>query len=169
MKIYTKVGDEGETVTYGDLKVPKDSYVIDLNGYIDALQSSLDFCYIHNKEFKEIIEKINKKLWQLGGEISLGGVGKKVKDPITNEDILEIELYMDEFSFPRNFIRFTKFGSAHLNEARVRCRILERELTQVLRAGLIREEVYKYINRLSDLLFVMSYKVEVDNVKLNKK
>ena len=108
MKIYTKVGDEGETVTYGDLKVPKDSCIIDLNGYIDALQSSLDFCCIYNKEFKEIIEKINKKLWQLGGEISLGGIGKKVRYPITNEDIIEIELYMDQFSFPRNFIRFTK-------------------------------------------------------------
>ncbi|MBI2663415.1 ATP:cob(I)alamin adenosyltransferase [Candidatus Woesearchaeota archaeon] len=159
VKVYTKVGDEGETVTYGNLKVPKDSYVIDINGYIDALQSSLDFCWIHNEEFRNIIEKINRKLWQLGGEISLGGIGKNVVDPITNEDVKEIEDIIDKFDSPRIFVRFKKVESAHLNEARVRCRILERELTQVLRAGLIREEIYKYINRLSDLLFVMSYKV----------
>src|SRR3989344_2402904 len=158
VKVYTKVGDEGETVTYGNLKVPKDSYVIDINGYIDALQSSLDFCWIHNEEFRNIIEKINRKLWKLDGVISLSGIGKNVVEPITNEDVKEIEDIIDKFDSPRIFVRFKKVESAHLNEARVRCRILERELTQVLRAGLIREEIYKYINRLSDLLFVMSYK-----------
>jgi len=168
IKIYTKVGDEGETVTYGNLKVPKDSYIIDINGYIDALQSSLDFCYIHNQEFRDLIDKINKKLWQLGGEISLGGIGKNIKDPITIRDIEEVENYIDRLLYPRHFVRFTRLGSSHLNEARIRCRVLERELTQVLRAGLIREEVYKYINRLSDLLFVMAYKVETENVESDK-
>jgi|TARA_Y100000310_G_scaffold302635_1_gene340213 ATP:cob(I)alamin adenosyltransferase len=160
MKIYTKVGDHGETVTYGNLKIPKDSYIIDINGLIDSLQSALDFCWLHNESFREIIEKVNKKLWQLGGEISLGGIGKNITTPIREEDILFLESLIDKFNFPREFIRFTKISSVNLNEARVRCRILERDLTPLLKQEMIREVVYKYINRLSDLLFVMAYKVE---------
>lgn len=169
MKIYTKVGDFGETVTYGNLRVPKDSYIIDINGYIDSLQASLDFCWLYNKEFRNIIEKINIKLWQLGGEVSLGSIGKEIKDPIINDDIKELESYIDKFISPNNFIRFTKIKSVYLNEARIRCRVLERELTQVLRANLIREDIYKYINRLSDLLFVMAYKIETENDESDKK
>ncbi len=168
MKIYTKIGDEGETITYNNLKIPKDSYIIDINGSIDSLQASLDFCFVYNPKYREIIEEINKKLWQLGGEISLGGIGKQVNDPIIEADIKKIEQYIDKFLFPRHFVRFTTPKSAHLNEARVRCRILERDLTPILRAGLIRNEVYKYINRLSDLLFVMACKVETENDNINK-
>ena len=162
MKVYTKLGDDGKTFTYGNLRVPKDSYIVDINGSIDFLQSSLDFCWFYNEEFREIIEFINKKLWQLGGEISLGGIGGHIKDPIKEEDILFLEKTIDKFSAPNNFVRFTKRGSVNLNEARVRCRILERDLTPLLREGMIREEVYRFMNRLSDLLFILAYKVETE-------
>ncbi len=162
MKVYTRLGDDGKTYTYGNLRVPKDSYIVDINGSIDALQSSLDFSWVHNENFRELIEFINKKLWQLGGEISLGGVGMHIKDPIIEEDINHIEKEIDKLPCPNKFVRFTKLGSVHLNEARVRCRILERDLTPVLRDNQIREEVYRFINRLSDLLFVMAYKIETD-------
>lgn len=163
MKIYTRVGDNGETMTYGNIKVPKDSWIVDINGDIDALQAGLDLAkaYIENENLKKIIDYINLKLWQLGGEISLGGIGKNVTNPIMEDDLDIIEGYIDSLGeIPNHFVRFNKIGSVYLNEARVRCRVLERNLTQLLRGGLIREIVYKYINRLSDLLFMMSYNIE---------
>ena len=149
MKIYTKVGDKGETMTYGDIKVPKDSWIVDINGDIDALQAGLDLAkaHINDERLKKIIDYINLKLWQLGGEISLGGIGKNVTNPIIEEDLEMIESHINSFGeMPSHFVRFNKLGSVHLNETRVRCRVLERNLTQLLRAELIREVVYKYIN-----------------------
>lgn len=163
MKIYTKTGDKGETITYGDLKIPKDSWVVDINGDIDALQASLDLARFHIKDekLKNIIDCINLKLWQLGGEISLGGIGKNITNPILEEDSNILEDYIHSLGeTPNHFVRFNKIESIHLNEARIRCRILERNLTPLLRNSMIREEIYKYINRLSDLLFMMSYKIE---------
>ncbi|SRR3989344_3399845 len=163
MKIYTKIGDGGETMTYGGIKVPKDSWIVDINGDIDALQAGLDTAKINidDERLKGIINYINLKLWQLGGEVSLGGIGKNINNPIIDEDLELIESYIDSFGeMPNHFVRFNKKGSVYLNEARVRCRVLERNLTQLLRAGFVREAVYKYINRLSDLLFMMSYYLE---------
>lgn len=166
MKIYTKTGDSGETTTYGDLKVPKDSWVVDINGDIDNLQSALDIAKFHiqDESLRKIIDYINIKLWQLGGEISLGSIGKNITNPILENDTLVIENYINSFGdMPNHFIRFNKIESIHLNEARVRCRTLERNLTPLLKREMIRMDIYKFINRLSDLLFMMSYNIETKN------
>lgn len=163
MVIYTKKGDQGFASILSGERVPKDHEIIILMNNIDSLQSALDLTIIDtsNAEIKTIIDEVNEKLWQLAAEISNQGLSDIIKNPITEEDIKTLEKQIDT-NHPKNayFIRFTKKSSVRLNEARVRTRILESALTKQLREEKLRPEVYKYINRLSDLLYALACKEE---------
>ena len=158
--IYTGTGDAGFTSCNHSL-VEKDSAIIESLGALDELQSSLDAARLFAKEDSSLIEKIQDKLRFLAGELS--GYLPPNSFRITEKDRLETESLIDRFSsiIPPSFLRFSKVGSIALNEARVRTRRLERSLVPLLKEKKIRAEVYKYINRLSDLFFVLSYKHEV--------
>lgn len=164
MKVYTKVGDKGTTRTYSGEEVPKDAPIVIIGGKIDSLLAALDTSLVVcDKETKEILEEIEKKLWQSAGEISLGKIDKNIKDPLQEEHITELEALIDKYNQKIDFfIRFTKEPSTRINEARVRCRDLETHLTKFFRENNIRPEVYRYINRLSDLLYVLACKAEKD-------
>lgn len=158
MKVYTKVGDKGTTRKYNGEEVPKDDITIIIGGKIDSVQAAIDTAEVvlKNKEVISILNNIQTKLWQTAGEISNGNI-EKTKEPITEEDITEMESNIDKFNQKIDFfIRFTKETSTRLNEARVRTRDLEISLTPLFREQKVREEVYKYINRLSDLIYVLA-------------
>ena len=159
MKVYTKTGDEGTTSKYDGERVPKDHPVIILGHKIDCLLGGIDsaLILIKNEEIRLILEQIQAKLWQTAGEISLGMKGKKVENEITEQDISDMEANIDKYNQKISFFtRFKTEQAVRLNEARLRCRELEIELTPLLREKKIRPEVYKYINRLSDLLYVLA-------------
>jgi cob(I)alamin adenosyltransferase len=159
MKIYTKTGDEGKTSRYDGKRVPKDDPLIILVSKVDALQGSLDLAFdnIKDKSILPIIDHIQDKLWQTAGELSLGKPGKNIKNHITSEDIEILEKHIDVFDKKKNyFVRFRGESSARLNDSRIKCRELEVHMTAFLKKKQIRPEVYKYINRLSDLLYVLA-------------
>ncbi len=159
MNIYTKSGDKGYTTRYDGAKVMKNDFSILLVGKLDNLMASLDSAHItvKNKKIKNIIDNIQSKLWQTAGEISLGKPGKKITKEIQKKDIIQLEKDIDEYSLNLTyFVRFRTEASTRLNEARVRCRELEVPLTKYLKENKIRPEVYQYINRLSDLLYVLA-------------
>ncbi len=164
--VFTGVGDEGFTTTWGGRRVPKDDPVIELNGAIDFLLSSLDLARLHIEKpyIRELIDYVERKLWQLGGEVSLIGIPaaeKRLSESITEDDLLKIEERITSLGQPpTKFIRFRSLGSAYLNECRVRSRYVERNMTRYLRNYEIRKETYIFVNRLSDLLFMMAYKLE---------
>ena len=163
MVIYTKKGDQGYAATLKGDKIPKNHEIIQIMGKIDSLQSSLDLAniVIKDEEIKKIISGIHEKLWQTAGEISNQGLNELIKNPVNEEDIKKMEEHIDKHH-PENtyFIRFTKETSARLNEARVRARELESTLTKLLFEEKLRPEVYKYLNRLSDLLYALACKEE---------
>jgi cob(I)alamin adenosyltransferase len=159
MKIYTKTGDEGTTSRYDGKRVPKDDPTIVLVSKVDALQGAIDLAQTSVKDnaLAPILDSIQDKLWQTAGELSFGGVGKNVKRNITTKDIEALEKYIDKYDKKKTyFVRFRTESSARLNEARLRCRELEIHLTPLLRAKKLRPEIYKYMNRLSDLLYVLA-------------
>lgn len=161
MKIYTRSGDEGYTTKYDGSKVRKDNAIIVLISKIDSLLGSLDSAFVVAKDegIKVIIERIQDNLWQTAGEISLGGKGKKVKNEITQDDVDFLEKMIDEYNPENNFfVRFRTDPAARLNDARIKCRELEVALTDKLLKKEIRPEIYRYINRLSDLLYVLACK-----------
>ena len=162
MKVYTKVGDKGTTRTYSGKEIPKDDPIIFIGGKIDSLQASLDYAKIvlSDEKIVSLIEDIQKKLWQTAGEISQGSTDK-IKEPITEENITKLEENIDKYNQKIDFfIRFTKESSCRLNEARIRTRELEIAITPMHRENKLRPEVYKYINRLSDLIYVLACKEE---------
>ncbi|MFC1691084.1 ATP:cob(I)alamin adenosyltransferase [Nanoarchaeota archaeon] len=161
--LYTKIGDAGTTRTYSNDIVEKDSLVISTNGDIDFVLASLDMAKLHikNKEYIAILDYVDRKLWQLGGEVSLGGTGRNINDEITEEDIAMIERKIQDLGgYPKQFLRFRDVEAVHLNECRVRLRMLERNMVPMLRDGKIRPVCFKYINRVSDLLFMLAYSIE---------
>lgn len=157
------LGDNGTTLNYKGERIPKDHLTIVVSGKIDALLSALDIVLLSVEEpkFQEWIHRIERKLWQTAGEISLGGIGKNVLECISASDIVELEQHMSQLrALPTQFVRFSQPASVFLNEARVRCRELEVGLTPFLREKKLRPEVYKYVNRLSLFLFHLAYHLD---------
>jgi len=159
-RVYTKIGDFGCTMIKDEM-VEKDSLVINAQGAIDELQSSLDMVRLYApNSYVSMIEKIQDKLRYLAGE--LAGYITDESMLVREEDIDYLEEAIDEMAdvIPKKFVRFNSPASIHLNEARVRTRALERHLVKLLREEKIREVIYRYINGLSDFFFVLSYKLE---------
>lgn len=170
MNIYTKSGDEGKTTTYAGKKVEKDHPVIIAGLKFDYVHASIDSCksQIKKPSILDILSFLEDKLWQSAGEVSLGKPGKKVKDQVKQEDIEYIEQLIDKFN-PKtnNFLRFQTESATRLNELRVRIRDLEVFLTRFLRKDQIRPLLYRFINRISDLVYVLAC-VEEDRIKKQK-
>lgn len=171
--IFTGTGDNGSTRTLDGQEVPKDNCVIQVNGDIDALQAILDKVIVFSNysdvlaQEKERLIKIQKLLWQLGGEISQEKIGGLVKQPIRDEDVKELENCIRGFDISLSgFQRFKNMVSIEVNEARVRTRQLERTLTHYLRERKLRPTAYKYVNRLSDYFFALAVKIQVEGVEL---
>ena len=163
MNVYTKSGDEGQTTSYNGKRLPKDHNVIEIMGCIDSLLASLDIAILLAGASKDKLKQVQKVLWQTAGEISLEGTGKNVKEGITLQHIEELETYIDTHNpGTSDFVRFRTEPGARVNLARVECRRLERRITKLYRDGFIRDEVYQYINRLSDFLYVVSCQLEGD-------
>ncbi len=159
-KVYTKVGDFGCTMIR-QARVGKDAPVIEVIGAIDELQSSLDLVRLYAiKAYCSMIEKIQDKLRHLAGEVA--GYITDETMLVTEEDIKHFEELIDQMAdvVPNKFIRFNAPAAVYLNEARVRARSLERKMVPLLKDGRVRDVMYRYVNRLSDVFFVLSYKLE---------
>ena len=156
-KVYTKKGDEGFTQDFGGNRIRKDDSLIRISGKIDFLQSALDRSILQSPENSEILFWIQKKLWQIAGEL-FNCPGDCLIDPIVEKDILQIENFTDQFGEPpKKFVRFDNEKSICFNECRVRCRELESYLSTLLHEGKLRKEIYQFINRLSSLFFMLAY------------
>lgn len=163
MKIYTKKGDKGFT----DLikkRVSKTDTVIWINGTLDELTSYLSFSKIHinDNELLQIIDSINKTIHLMSYEMA--GGPKQINDEL----VVELENYIDYFDkqLPplKEFIKFDKnVNSSLLNISRTIARKAERFVIYYNQENEVNEKVIKYLNRLSDLLFVMGRYLDKEN------
>ncbi len=157
MKIYTKKGDGGET----DLlykRVKKSDLKMDVVGTVDELISFVSYTNSLNtdKRVKEELVQIRKDLSSLMHEV----VSKKVIK-ITLERVNNIEAIIDNYNntLPvlKEFVYFEdNVKSASLNICRTITRRLERLIVKLSEVDEIQENCLKYINRLSDLFFMMA-------------
>lgn len=163
MKIYTKTGDKGETGLMGGKRVAKDSLRIKACGDVDELNSALGVCRSHNtNDFLEsALHRLQRELFLLGADLSTPR-DEKVKVPrIEESHIAGMEQLIDridgELKPLTNFI--VPGGSktaSFLHLARAVCRRSERAMVTLRRVENVGEYVVIYVNRLSDLLFVMA-------------
>jgi len=179
MKIYTKTGDLGETSLLTGSRVTKDCINLKVNGELDELSSVLgiivsichaEFISEFNKEILKLVQggiiRIQKDLFKIGVEVSslqnaIENASVNASETILEKDIKSLEKQIDEMEkeLPelKNFILpGGSVFSANLHLARSICRRTERELVHFGKEVKIRPEVFGYLNRLSDLLFVMA-------------
>lgn len=164
MSIYTKNGDKGKTGLLGKGEYSKSSEIFDVLGSIDELCASLGMLYnCRVKKIATFIERVQNDLFLLGSLIA-DEKTPQIKYAEFDSKTEELEKKIDEYdsNLPplKNFI--LPGGTEHavrLHQSRVICRRLERELAKYyLKKSDVRgkDQVLKYVNRLSDTFFVLA-------------
>ncbi len=162
--IYTKTGDKGTTGLYGGSRVDKDSLNVEVYGTIDEAISMLGVAYTQTEteEIREYINHIQKRMFQAGAEFASDARGiEMLKDKISDDDVKYLEDIIDESTEVNGLMReFVVPGvnpsSASLHVARTIVRRAERKIITLAREIPVREELRRYINRLSDACFAMA-------------
>jgi cob(I)alamin adenosyltransferase len=164
-KIYTKTGDTGETSLFDQTRVSKADSRVDAYGEVDEVNACLGAVRAAGVDagIGTALEAIQKQLFALGARLadpSSRIAGRVIKAAITEADVAALERSIDELEAGLPPLR--KFilpggsaAGAHLHVARTVCRRAERRVV-ALGAEAVEPIVVIYLNRLSDLLFVMA-------------
>jgi cob(I)alamin adenosyltransferase len=165
MKIYTKTGDRGETGLFGGARVSKASARVDTYGEIDELNSVLGLgrTEVQDSATLALLQAVQSQLFNLGAELSTAPDSKVALGiPLVGEQEIEaleqaIDRAESELSPLKTFVLpGGSRGAALLHLARTVCRRAERKLVQLAQSESVRDEAIRYINRLSDALFVLA-------------
>ncbi|HFX17585.1 MAG TPA: cob(I)yrinic acid a,c-diamide adenosyltransferase [Flavobacteriales bacterium] len=176
MKVYTKTGDKGTTLLIGGTRVPKHHIKIEAYGTVDELNAHLGL--LRDKiadQYKEELIIIQNKLFTLGSFLALDLAketlpnGKKRLDitPITEEDSHFLEKKIDEMDQLLPPMTHFVLPGGHeqvsvCHICRTVCRRAERKVTYLNEVESVSDELIKYLNRLSDYLFVLARKLSMD-------
>lgn len=171
--IYTKTGDKGKTGLLDGTRVCKSDLRLEAYGTVDEVVSALALTrsFVLQKETEDILEKIERELFILSSELAnlQGDIG--LKNKISKDHINWLEKKIDEISaktsLNKGFIVPGPYkSSAMLHITRTITRRAERQVVKLNLKKPIRKEVLVYLNRLSDLLFVLAkYEEEEEAVK----
>jgi cob(I)alamin adenosyltransferase len=171
-KVYTRTGDKGETALVGGKRLPKDSPRIEAYGTIDELNAALGLARSFNEErltegeahrfLDGVLRQIQDELFDLGSELA-------TPDDFTYDgmyrvgerEIKRLEELIDQCQRDLEPLKsFILPGggkiAAYLHQSRTVCRRAEREILRLSRAEPLSAWPLIYVNRLSDLLFVLS-------------
>jgi len=156
-KIYTRTGDDGTTGLGSGERVAKDSLRIETIGAVDELNCAIGRVLVHDLRdpVRECLQEIQHKLFDLGGELSVPGY-----QAVKAEDITRLEVALNDFN--QQLPPLKEFGlsgggraAADCHMARAICRRAERRLVTLAREEEVGDNAQIYLNRLSDLLFVL--------------
>jgi cob(I)alamin adenosyltransferase len=167
MKIYTKTGDKGTTSLVGGTRVSKADLRIDTYGTVDELNSYLGLVRDQpvNEVRREFLKYIQDRLFTVGSILASEPDNKKHFIPdLHEEDITTLELAMDEMNTELEPMRSFILPGGHpsvsfCHIARTVCRRAERLVIALNESEPVESEVIRYLNRLSDYLFVLSRKM----------
>jgi len=157
-KIYTKTGDDGSTGLGDGTRVSKDSARVIAYGTVDEANSAIGLilaCEIP-EPVRKILVSVQHHMFDLGGELCIPG-----HKAIFDADIEHLEKTLDTFNADlpplKDFILpGGNLAAAHCHLARTICRRAEREVVTLSHHDAVRPEAIRYLNRLSDLLFVIA-------------
>jgi len=171
-RVYTRTGDKGETGLVGGKRVPKDSPRIEAYGTIDELNSIVGLARVFNEEklsegeayrfLDSVLRQIEDELFDLGSELATPpDFFKEGMYRVSEREVKKLEQLMDECQKELEPLKsFVLPGGgkigAYLHQCRTVCRRAEREILRLSRVEELNEWSLKYVNRLSDLFFVLS-------------
>jgi cob(I)alamin adenosyltransferase len=167
MLIYTRTGDDGTTGLIGGTRVQKDDLRLEAYGTVDELNSWIGLIRSQREADKDksVLITIQKKLFIIGGRLATDTSKKDLSDklPCCGEDILLLENEMDRMldTLPPQTNFILPGGNnlvSYCHLARTVCRRAERRIYKLSREVDVSIELLKYLNRLSDYLFVLSRK-----------
>lgn len=156
--IYTKTGDDGTTGLANGDRVDKSSIRVEVLGNIDELNSVLGVITANDipSDISGYLLNIQHRLFDIGGEIATPGNAMVTSDSVERLEEL-IESYNEDLPALKEFILPGGSLSASVcHLARSVCRRCERSLVELSHTEYINPESLRYINRLSDLLFVLA-------------
>ena len=177
MKIYTKTGDAGETGLFGGGRVPKDSPRVEAYGEVDELNAAIGVARAAGVGALDgLCQSLQEQLFTVGAVLATPrGSKADAHIPHVKEAwIAEMEAAMD--ALDAELPTMTHFilpggtgGAAALHLARTVCRRAERKVVALVRDGTVDAPVLQFLNRLSDLLFMIArgvnHRAGVEDVK----
>ena len=171
-RVYTRTGDKGMTALVGGKRVPKDSPRIAAYGTIDELNSVLGLARVFNEErlaegekhrwLDDVFRRLQDQLFDLGSELATPeDAVYEGMFRVGDAEVKELEALMDRCQKELEPLRsFVLPGggriSGFLHQCRTVCRRAEREVLALSRVEPIGEGPLRYVNRLSDVFFVLS-------------
>ena len=158
-KIYTRTGDDGTTGLGDGTRVPKDSLRVAAFGTVDEANSAIGLVLAHDvvpERIRKSLTEVQHDLFELGGELCIPGHAA-----VTDAFIARLENDLDELNADLPTLEeFILPGGGHAaaacHLARTIVRRAERETTTLATDDEVRPEALRYLNRLSDLLFVVA-------------
>lgn len=170
MKVYTKKGDKGETSLIGGVRVPKDSLRIDAYGTVDELNSFIGLLRDHPIDPHSIqtLIEVQDRLFTLGSLLAEAPKGSKMELPqIIESDVALLENEIDKMEETLPPMKFFVLPGGHpaisiAHVCRTICRRAERLTVSLDREQPLNPILTKYLNRLSDYLFVLARKLTQD-------
>jgi cob(I)alamin adenosyltransferase len=171
-RVYTRRGDRGETDLVGGARIPKDHARIDAYGTVDELNAALGVVRAFNaaergadrvrRELEAILRKLQSELFDLGAELATPPASfVQGMFRVGDAEVTALETVMDRCQLdlaPLQSFILPGGGrtSALLHVARTVCRRAERDVLRLMRVETMGTGPLRYLNRLSDLLFVLS-------------
>ncbi len=157
-KIYTRTGDDGSTGLGDGTRVAKDSARVTAYGTVDEANSAIGLLLAADLDegIRELLTTVQHQLFDLGGELCIPGHAA-----IFDADIEALEQHLDRYNEPLPPLKdFILPGggeaAARCHLARTVVRRAEREAVTLSHHDSVRPEAVRYLNRLSDLLFVLA-------------
>ncbi len=155
-KIYTRTGDQGETGLGDGTRVSKDDLRVEAGGTVDELNSVLGILLSSSlpQDIAELLTRIQHQLFDLGGELSIPG-----HEILTTDYVEALEQHLDDMNAELPMLKeFILPGggeaASYCHLARTVCRRAERRLVSLAKQESVNPASIRYLNRLSDLLFV---------------
>jgi len=171
-RVYTRTGDKGDTALVGGRRVPKDSPRIEAYGTVDELNAIVGLARVFNAEqlkrgkkyrwLDEVLRRVQDELFDLGSELATPaesfyeGMFRVGESQVTGLERLMDECQKDLAPLKSFVLPGGGRVGGFLHQARTVCRRAERRVLELSRIEDVGEWPLKYVNRLSDLLFVLS-------------
>ena len=157
-QIYTRTGDDGSTGLGDGARVSKDSARVCAYGTVDEANSAIGLVLASDlpEAVRTVLVSVQHQMFDLGGELCIPGHAA-----VFDADIEHLENQLDAFNADLPPLKdFILPGggpaAAHAHLARTICRRAEREVVTLSHHDAVRPEAIRYLNRLSDLLFVLA-------------